>query len=76
VELHRKSIHRPSKKDVRNDRGNIRWLSKKMATDVAEKLADPWKEVFRIQVGLGLRPDELITLKREDFTEDFNHPFT
>lgn len=71
VELNRRDITRPSKQDVRNDRGRIRWLSKKQAIAVAEKLADPWKDAFRVQVGLGFRPDELITLKRADFSEDF-----
>jgi len=37
-----------------------------------EAPADPlyWADLFRVQVGLGLRPSELITLKRGDFQSE------
>jgi len=67
----RKGIHRPGVKDVRNDRSPIRWLTKDQATSVKENLKQPWQDYFRVQLGLGLRPDELITLKRSDFDQKF-----
>lgn len=70
AELDAKSIKRPSKKDVRNDRGAIRWLTRDQAQAVASKLTDPYyADCFRIQLALGLRPDELLTLKKADFSE-------
>jgi integrase len=70
--LKAEAIHRPSKDDVRADRGEIRWLEKGQAQKLAAELPAPWCDYFRVQVGTGLRPDELITLKRSDFTKDFS----
>lgn len=67
LDIDRKLVKRPGKKDIRNDRAPIRWLTKQQAKDVAEKLPQPWADCFRVQVAMGLRPDELPTLKRVDF---------
>ena len=69
----RKAIKRPGKKDVRNDRGAVRWLDKVQATAMANKVeAGYWNDCFRFQLATGLRPDELTTLKRDDFNSDFS----
>lgn len=68
IELEKKAIKRPSKKDVRNDRGAIRWLTRPQAKAVMTKLTDRYfHDCFVIQLALGLRPDELLTLKKADF---------
>jgi integrase len=69
LDLERKRVPRPSQTDVRNDRGPIRWLSRKQAETLARSLPQPYRDLFLVQVGLGLRPDELITLKRADFSD-------
>jgi len=54
AEMDAKAIKRPSKKDVRNDRGAIRWLTRDQAQAVAGKIADPYyADCFRIQLALG-----------------------
>lgn len=68
--IDRKAIPAPSRVDIRKERGPIFWLEKEQAAAVAEALQQPWQDMFRIQVGIGLRPNELITLKRADFTDD------
>jgi integrase len=67
--LNERAIPAPGRDDVRADRAPIRWLTKRQAEQLAGALAQPWADMFRVQVGLGLRPDELITLKRADFGE-------
>lgn len=69
VMLERKAVKTVKRKEIRAGRGSIRWLERSQAEKVAEYLAQPWRDLFRVQVALGLRPDELITLKREDFSE-------
>jgi len=72
VSVARKAVTSVKKKEVRADRGRIRWLERDQAELVAEKLPSPWCDLFRVQVALGLRPDELITLKRDDFDNDLS----
>lgn len=70
AEMDAKAIKRPSKKDVRNDRGAIRWLTRDQAQAVAGAIVNPYyADCFRVQLALGLRPDELLTLKKADFSE-------
>lgn len=65
-----KAIKRPSIHKVRSDRGAIRFLTDTQAEAVAKNFADSYfEDCFRIQVAMGLRPDELITLKKADFSE-------
>lgn len=71
VTLNRKAVTPVKRDEVRAARGAIRWLEKSQAETIAKNLEQPWADLFRIQVGLGLRPDELITLKRSDFSDDF-----
>ncbi|MCY3018221.1 MAG: site-specific integrase [Planctomycetota bacterium] len=68
--IDRKAIPAPRRDEIRRERGQIRWLEKEQAIAVAEALQQPWQDMFRIQVGIGLRPNELITLKRADFDAD------
>ncbi len=68
VAIDRKAITRAGKKEVRADRGAIRWLERSLADAVANALEAPWNDYFRIQVAMGFRPDELLTLKRADFS--------
>jgi len=42
VRLEAAQIHRPSRADVRTDRGGFRWLSKPQAEALAGKLSEPW----------------------------------
>lgn len=39
-------------------------------SNVAKKLPEPWSAVFQIQAAVGLRPSEVATLKRQDFSSD------
>lgn len=71
LEVDRKKIKRPGRKDVRNDRGAIRWLDETQAQKLIDALEDRWRDYYRVQLGLGLRPDELITIHRNNFTGDF-----
>ena len=68
----RKAVTTVKRKEVRADRGQIRWLEREQAEDVARRLSQPWADIFRVQTALGLRPDEIITLKRSDFTSDYD----
>ena len=67
LSLERKAIAAPGRREVRRDRAPIHWLTREQAAEVARALPPYWADLFRVQVGLGLRPDELITLKRGDF---------
>lgn len=79
IAIEAKRISLPSKQAIRSDRGNIRWLERAQAEAIAKALenfplgADAlyWQDLFRVQVGTGLRPDELITLKAGDFARNF-----
>ncbi|GMV81386.1 MAG: hypothetical protein AMXMBFR7_25700 [Planctomycetota bacterium] len=57
--------------ELRAARGGIRWLTKTQAAAVAQHLPEYFADCFRVQVGLGLRPHELLTLRRENFSNDF-----
>ena len=78
LSVDRKAVRRPRRGEVRRDRGPIRWLSREQALKVARLLpgrkddAGYWQAAFRVQVGIGLRPDEIPTLKRGDFSEDLD----
>ncbi len=65
-------IDRISKKELKSKRQKIRWLTNEQALAVLEKLRQPYADAFRIQVRIGLRPFELLTLHRHNFTEDFS----
>lgn len=56
---------------IREARQPIRWLEKGQAEAVARALPPYWADLFRTQVGTGLRPDELLTLRRDNFTADY-----
>ncbi len=70
VPVQRKLFQKRSSHDMRNERGPIRFLSKDQAKQMSDALPNYWSNVFRTQVGLGLRPGELPTLKRSDFADD------
>jgi integrase len=72
VSLNRKQIVRVSKEEIRKGRGRIRWLTKSQAELLAKKLTAPWADIFRVQVAIGLRPEECITLQADNFNEDFS----
>jgi integrase len=72
VILNRKQIVRVSKAEIRKGRGRIRWLTRAQAETLAKKLTAPWSDIFRIQVAIGLRPEECITLQADNFNEDFS----
>jgi integrase len=71
AEINKKAVRRPSKDEVRSDRGPIRWLDREQAVRLAEALPQPWQDLFRVQVSTGMRPDELITLCKDNFTADY-----
>jgi integrase len=68
--VERKAVERAGKKEIRRGRGAIRWLTREQAELVAAQLKSPWREMFLIQVAIGLRPDELLTLHRKNFNAD------
>ena len=69
--LDRKKIKRAKKSELRLSRGGIKWLSAVDAAKVARNLKTPYREMFQIQVAIGLRPDELLTLHKNNFENDF-----
>lgn len=70
VDLDRKAVTAVSKAQLRAGRGAIRWLERSQAIAVAAALPGYWRALFRFQCATGLRPSELLTLKRGDFTPD------
>lgn len=69
-DIEAKLVKRPGAVKVREARGNPKALTEAQARKVAENFADKYYEdCFRVQIALGLRPGELITLKKDDFTE-------
>jgi hypothetical protein len=70
--LDRAKITRVKSKDIKKGRGAIKWLTLAQANKVASKLAAPFNDVFRIQVAVGLRPDEMLTLHHSNFNESFS----
>lgn len=69
--MSRKSVKPPTRKEVRRDRGAIRWLDADQCKAVSEKMTVEFKDVFDIQCGIGLRASEVATLKRADFSPDY-----
>jgi len=69
--IDKSKVERPSKKDIKTARGPIRWLSKDQAEKVLKHLPAYFADAFNLQVAVGLRPSEILTLKRSDFTDDF-----
>jgi integrase len=65
-------IDRISKKELKSKRQKIRWLTNEQALALLQKLPQPYADAFRIQVRIGLRPFELLTLHRDNFTDDFS----
>ncbi|HYG73452.1 MAG TPA: tyrosine-type recombinase/integrase [Planctomycetota bacterium] len=75
----RKAVARPntsesSKVNDTTKKGNgvITYLTQEEAGKVADKLPQPWADLFRVQCALGLRPDECITLHRNNFSKDLS----
>jgi len=66
VHINRKLIGR-----AKQTRGTINWLTRADAESVLNKLPSPFAEAFQIQVAIGLRPDELLTLRAENFKRDY-----
>ena len=62
-----------TKKELASKRQKIRWLTNAQAQAVLENLPQPYADAFKIQVRIGLRPFELLTLQRSNFTEDFQN---
>ena len=71
VNLDRKLIRAPKGIEFRSHRGVINWLERPEAEALAKALPPYWSDLFRVQVATGLRPNELITLKKADFSSDF-----
>lgn len=71
VAIDRKQVPAASSAAVRAKRGPIRWLERPQAEALAGKLDAYWGDVWRVQVGLGLRPEEIPTLARSNFSNDF-----
>ncbi len=65
-------IDRPKKKEIKKSRGVIRYLTSEQAQKVVVKLPAYFADAFRIQVRIGLRPDELLTIHKRNFTDDFS----
>jgi len=57
---------------TRGNNGLINYLTRSEAEKVAAKLNQPWADMFRIQLSVGLRPDELLTLHRNNFSHDLS----
>ncbi len=68
--INRKGVAVPKRKDVRRDRGAIRWLEADQMAAVAAALPEAWRDVFTVQCAIGLRPSELPTLKKADLSGD------
>jgi integrase len=71
VDLKRKNIARPSKKELKASRGGIRWLTREQAESLLKVLPAPFADALRIQVAIGLRPNELLTLHASQFENDY-----
>lgn len=66
--LDRTKIRAAGRREIRSKRGAIRFLERSQASALAEKLLPYWADVFRVQVGIGLRPEELPTLQADNFS--------
>jgi len=56
---------------VKRDRGLIVWLERDEINKLLEHLEQPWKDAFQLQVETGLRPEELGTLRKDNFDDRF-----
>ena len=72
LHIDRKKVPAVKLKNIRSDRKPIRWLSKARAVRVAEALPNGMADAWRVQVALGLRPTELITLQRSNFSRELS----
>jgi integrase len=68
--VERKLVPAASAGEVRAKRGPVRWLERDQAEALAGALPEYWRDVWRVQVGLGLRPSELLALHRQNFSGD------
>jgi len=68
VAFDRSQIPRPSKVEVRRDRGAVRWLEIEDARRLADALPDYWRDAWRLQVATGLRPGEIPTIEAADLS--------
>jgi len=68
AEMERSLVKRPGARQLRAARGTPKALTGAQAKKVAANFDSRYfEDCFRVQVALGLRPGELITLKRSDF---------
>jgi hypothetical protein len=87
VRLNRKAVDPVRAREIRTDRGAIRWLDAKQRDAVHRHLppmriiknkyvdrADKtyWQDIFFVQCAIGLRPEELPTLAGADFSPDYH----
>lgn len=72
VKIDASKIDRVGKKEMNAKRQKIRWLTNSDASAVLAKLPQPYADAFHIQCRIGLRPFELLTLHRSNFTADFS----
>jgi len=67
----RKAIPAPKDSEIRRDRGAIRWLERSQAEAMHKNLEPFFADMFLTQITLGLRPEELLTLKATDFSPEY-----
>jgi site-specific recombinase XerD len=72
LQMNRKTVRTVSRKEIRRDRGAIRWLTRDQVVSIASLLQRPWLDVFDLQCTIGLRPSEVPTLKASDLSSDMN----
>ena len=72
VDVNAKAVCPIGEKDLQRERGGIRWLEEEIAKKLADALPERWRDIFVFQLCTGLRPSELITLQRENFSNDFS----
>ena len=74
VELDKSKIDKPTKTEIQNEQelGNIVALTVNEAKRLIEALPPMFADAFRIQCRVGLRPDELLTLCRKNFENEFS----
>jgi len=66
VSIDRKAVARAEKVDK-----PIHWLSREQAEKLAKALPPYYADCFRVQVAIGLRPQELLTLTEGNFRNDY-----
>lgn len=72
VELDKSQIDRISRKKIKESRGKIKYLPKPDAEKLAAALPDYWRSAFKLQCTVGLRPEEIPTLHRDNFNGDLS----